>query len=90
MVFEYDDNKSLSNKEKHGIDFAQAQELWHDANARRIPGTTVDGEVRHMIIGMIKEKHYAAITHEREGNTRIISVRRARKKEIAYYESYRQ
>jgi len=27
MKFEYDDNKSKINKEKHGIDFVEAQNL---------------------------------------------------------------
>ncbi len=28
MKFEYDTNKSRINKEKHGIDFIEAQSLW--------------------------------------------------------------
>ncbi|MEI6435939.1 MAG: BrnT family toxin, partial [Bacteroidota bacterium] len=28
MTFEFDPLKSCSNKEKHGIDFHQAQHLW--------------------------------------------------------------
>jgi uncharacterized DUF497 family protein len=28
--FEFDPVKSLSNKDKHGIDFVEAQELWND------------------------------------------------------------
>ena len=30
MKFEYDANKSLSNKQKHGIDFEEAKQLWND------------------------------------------------------------
>ncbi len=30
MIFEYDPAKSLSNKEKHGIDFEEVTELWLD------------------------------------------------------------
>ena len=30
MNFEYDENKSKSNKLKHGIDFEEAQKLWDD------------------------------------------------------------
>lgn len=30
IVFEFDEEKSLSNLEKHGIDFHSAQELWKD------------------------------------------------------------
>ena len=88
MIFEYDDKKSQSNFAKHGIDFEEAKLLWDDAYAQRIPAFTVDGEVRYMVIGKISEKHYAAIIHERGDVTRIISVRRARKKEIEHYESY--
>ena len=30
--FEFNENKSLLNLEKHGIDLVDAQELWNDAN----------------------------------------------------------
>ncbi|RKY52702.1 MAG: BrnT family toxin, partial [Candidatus Neomarinimicrobiota bacterium] len=30
MKFEYDIDKSRINKEKHGIDFIEAQSLWED------------------------------------------------------------
>ncbi|MEA3490921.1 MAG: hypothetical protein U9R27_03385, partial [Campylobacterota bacterium] len=33
MKFEYDENQSHINKEKHGIDFVNAQNLWQDENA---------------------------------------------------------
>jgi len=32
VKFEYDKNKSQINKEKHGIDFVDAQNLWQDKN----------------------------------------------------------
>ncbi len=37
MEFEFDEEKSLANKEKHGIDFDEARALWLDAGivARR-------------------------------------------------------
>lgn len=34
---EYDANKSAENKQKHGIDFEEAQELWTDADLVEIP-----------------------------------------------------
>ena len=37
MRFEYDQNKSKSNKEKHGFDFEEAKELWNDQKAIIIP-----------------------------------------------------
>ncbi len=32
--FEYDKNKSLSNLDKHGIDFEEAQKIWENPNAK--------------------------------------------------------
>jgi uncharacterized DUF497 family protein len=31
--FEYDENKSIKNKEKHKIDFEEAKSLWNNENA---------------------------------------------------------
>ena len=36
MKFEYDKNKSLINKRKHGLDFEEAQVLWTDSEAVNI------------------------------------------------------
>ena len=30
MKFEWNENKSITNKEKHGIDFKSAIEIWND------------------------------------------------------------
>jgi uncharacterized DUF497 family protein len=32
MRFEFDPEKSIANREKHGIDFQQAQMIWDDAD----------------------------------------------------------
>ena len=37
MKFEFDENKSKSNKIKHGIDFEEAKKLWKDPYAFEIP-----------------------------------------------------
>ncbi|MBI9110061.1 BrnT family toxin [Maridesulfovibrio ferrireducens] len=86
MQFEYDNNKSVSNLEKHGIDFKQAQALWNDPNLLEIPARTQD-EPRIFFIGIINGKHWSAVTTPRNGVIRIISVRRSRKKEVELYES---
>jgi uncharacterized DUF497 family protein len=86
MPFEYDPNKSAANKDKHGIDFDEAQALWRDPWLLEAPAKTVD-EPRFIVIGKIREKHWAAVCIRRGDNVRIISVRRARKQEIEHYES---
>jgi len=86
MEFEYDLRKSAANKKKHGIDFEEAQILWDDPDFLEVPLNAED-ERRHMVIGKIGETCWSAIITYRQLNIRIISVRRARKEEVAAYES---
>ncbi len=85
MYFEFDPKKSDSNKDKHGIDFVEAQEIWSDPDLLEIPAKTTD-EPRFLIIGKIDDKHWTGIITYRDNNIRIISVRRARNEEVEIYE----
>ncbi len=85
-MLEFDENKSLANERKHGIDFVQAQRLWDDPQLLEIPARTED-EPRYLLIGRIDGKHGSAVVTYRERNIRIISVRRSRKEKIELYES---
>ncbi len=87
MEFEFDARKSLSNEQKHGIDFNQAQTLWDDLDLIEIPART-DDEPRYLVIGKIGGRHWSGIITYRRDRMRIISVRRSRPEEIALYESY--
>ena len=84
--FEFDAAKSDSNRVKHGIDFVEAQSLWHDPMLLEIPAMTED-EPRFLVIGLLDGKHWSAVVTYRGGNIRLISVRRARTEEVALYES---
>jgi uncharacterized DUF497 family protein len=86
MPFEYDTDKSLLNREKHGIDFNEVQSLWDDENRLEIPAKTVD-EPRCLVIGQINGKFWSAVITYRGENVRIISVRRSRDEEMKLYES---
>jgi len=85
---EFDIKKSIRNEEKHGIDFYEAQKLWEDLNRIEIPAKNLD-EPRFLVIGKIDKKYWSAIFTYRNEKIRIISVRRARKKEEVIYESER-
>lgn len=85
MEFEFDPGKSKSNKEKHGIDFVEAQLLWLDDMLLEIPARTSD-EPRFVIIGRIEHQHWSAVVTYRQDRIRIISVRRSRKEEVGIYE----
>ena len=84
-MFEFDQSKSKSNFDKHGIDFDKAQKLWKDSNLLEIPARTSD-EPRFLVIGKIGEKHWSAVVTYRNGSIRIISVRRSRVAEVEIYE----
>ena len=86
MGFEYDLDKSAGNKRKHEIDFEEAKTLWDDPDLVEIPAKTTD-EPRALVVGMIGGKHWSAVINYRGENIRLISVRRARKEEVAIYES---
>lgn len=84
--FEYDSLKSQSNKEKHGIDFVEAQGIWSDIERVEIQAISTT-EPRNMVIGKWQQKHWSAIVTYRNQVIRIISVRRSRESEVALYES---
>ena len=89
MIFEYDENKSNSNKLKHGINFEEAKELWTDPYSFAIQSNNNTDEERYLVLGQITSNLYTAIITYRLNNIRIISVRRSRQKEIEIYESLR-
>jgi uncharacterized DUF497 family protein len=86
MEFEFDRNKNESNKQKHGIDFNEAKELWEDPDYVEVP-VKISDEPRFLIIGKIDRKFWTSVITYRSENIRIISVRRSRKEEIDIYES---
>lgn len=86
--FEYDEEKSLANLDKHGIDFHEAQALWDDPDLLEFPAKS-NNEPRFLVIGRIATKGWSAIITYRGEKVRLISVRRPRKKEVELYESER-
>ncbi len=85
MEFEFDPEKSIGNKAKHGIDFQEAQSLWKDLDLLEIPVKTSDEE-RFLVVGIMDGKHWSGVITHRSGKIRIISVRRSRKEEVKLYE----
>lgn len=87
MKFEFDPKKSIKNKEKHGIDFVEGQNIFKDPKAiRNIPATSHEGEAYWMAIGAVRQKLWAMIYVERNQVIRIVSMRKARQEEREQYE----
>ena len=86
IKFEFDERKSATNLEKHGIDFIDAQLLWLDADMLEIPAR-IEDEPRFLVIGRINSRLWSAVITYRGTRIRIISVRRSRREEVLLYES---
>ena len=87
--FEFDEVKSRANAEKHGIDFHEAQELWLDPDLmRRAARPSI--ESRFLFVRAIDGRCWAAVITYRGSVIRIISVRRARPKEVDAYGNRRE
>jgi len=84
ITFEWDNEKSRSNEAKHGIDFNTARALWDDGNRVEIQ-SPYPLESRSILIGKLDKKLWTAIFTRRGSALRIISVRRARKREANLY-----
>ena len=85
IEFEYDEFKSISNKEKHGVDFLEIQILWSDADKVVLPAKKNNAEIRYMVVGKLNKKMYSVVITFRGNNIRIISARRSRSNEIDLY-----
>ena len=87
MDFEWDENKRLSNIEKHGVDFRDAPQLFDENYVELKAKAGSGGEERFLAIGVANEKHVTVIYTERNGATRVISFRKARKNEHRKYQA---
>ena len=89
MQFEWDAWKAARNLAKHGISFDEASTVFGDPLAGTIPdpGRSVEEE-RLVTIGHSDRGTLIVVIHvERGSRTRIISARRATRRERRRYES---
>ena len=90
MQFVWDKRKATSNQGKHGVSFAEAQTVFDDSHALLIsdPDHSED-EDRFVLLGLSIALNMLVVCHcYREGDEqiRIISARKATKKETIEYE----
>lgn len=85
MNFEWDESKSIENKNKHGINFESAKNIFLDENRVEIIAP-YPIEERFINIGKLDGKFWTVIFTVRGESIRIISARRSRKKEVELYE----
>jgi uncharacterized DUF497 family protein len=84
--FEWDENKNRQNIKKHDFDFVDAEEMFYGVLLAR-PDTREDyGEKRWTGLGMIRGRIAHVVFVERAETIRVISLRKASRRECKEYE----
>ena len=88
MEFEWNPAKERINIAKHGLDFTQASRVLQSDRLDRVDEREDYGEVRTISVGLLDGVVVVVVVHtDRGGRTRIISARRAGRRERRLYEA---
>ncbi len=90
LRFDWDERKNRANRTKHGIWFEEAQSVFDDPRARLFHDPEhSEEEERFILLGMSFAARVLIVVHcyrEQEQVVRIISARKATRKEAGFYE----
>jgi uncharacterized protein len=89
LLFEWDQNKAKENLEIHGVSFDEAGTAFRDALSLTIYDPLhSEEEDRFILLGNSHKNRLLVVVHTvREDNIRLISARKASKKERKQYEA---
>jgi uncharacterized DUF497 family protein len=91
MDFEWDEEKNARNKAKHGVGFEEAQDLFSRPRITAQDTRKEYGEPRYTSIGEIGDDPAVVLVvlhTPRQDKTRLISARRANRKERKAYHAH--
>jgi uncharacterized DUF497 family protein len=88
LTFEWDSRKARSNLSKHGISFEEASTIFGDFLSLTVPDPDHSiTERRYITMGRAFNGKLLVVDHtDRSDNIRIISARRASRRERRFYE----
>ena len=87
MRFQYDPAKAAANVRSHGVSFPDAEGVFKDPLALTIEDPDARGERRYVAVGLGSLGELLVVVYtEREAECRLISARRATRKERKAYE----
>ena len=88
MNYEWSTDKATANLKKHGLDFADAVGVFEDEHAITIEDKDAEGEQVFITIGLdfFLRNLVVVYTYRRLDTIRVISARKATKKERKTYE----
>ena len=86
--FEWDESKRQANRRKHGIDFADAVEVFYDDLACSMPDADHHAEQRFLITGLDAFGRVLLVVYAQpdQQTTRVIPARSATPAERRHYE----
>ena len=85
VIYDWDEAKRAENHVKHGIDFALVDAFEWDS-ALIAPDARRDyGELRYSAFGLIEDRLFNPVFAPRAGRIRVISLRRANRREVHRY-----
>jgi uncharacterized DUF497 family protein len=89
MKFEWDPQKEKINQKKHGVSFDNAKEALNCGLVVVLKEDTDSGEERYVYLGMCKKLNIlvVVVAYPDDQITRIISARKANKREREFYET---
>jgi uncharacterized protein len=85
--FEWDSKKETENIRKHGVDFATASRIWDEPILEREDERRDYGETRILAFGKVDGRLMAVLYTWRGANHRIISARKANRREQRRFEA---
>ena len=85
MDFEWDEKKRLVNLSKHGLDFADAAKVFCGPLVTWLDVRFDYGEPRFTAFGMLNSRVVVVAYLETPAAIRVVSMRKAIKREEAYY-----
>lgn len=87
-MFEWDEVKNKTNREKHGINFEDAKEIFQGFVLENTSPQTDHNKERIVAVGLLYKKYYITVVFTwRNKNRRLISARKARKNEKEHYQN---
>ena len=88
LTFEWDKRKARSNLDKHGVSFEEAATIFGDRMSLTIPDLEHSlTEQRYITMGKALTDKLLVVVHtDRGDNIRVISARRASRRERKFYE----
>ena len=88
MRFQFDPAKAASNLRKHGVSFADAEGVFLDPLAIHREDSQAEDEERFVVLGMGSAGQLLVVVYTIRGSEiRVISARRATRREVRDYEA---